>query len=84
MYKYRFSTNIGKTDYVEVGFHRDMMANELITVRSNSYEKVKTFKYLSSLFTNKNSIHEEIKGRRKVRISYYYLVHFCILNFFLI
>ena len=37
------------------------MANELITVGSNSYEKVKTFKYLVSLLTNQNYIHKEIK-----------------------
>jgi len=37
--------------------HRGMIANEHIEIGSNSYEKVKTFKYLGSLLTNKNSIH---------------------------
>ena len=46
---------------MELGRHRGMMANEHIMVNSNSYEKVKTFKYLGSLLTYQNSIHEEIK-----------------------
>ena len=41
------------------------MANEHIGIGSNSYEKLKTFKYFGSLLTNKNSIHEEIKCRLK-------------------
>ena len=31
--------------YMEVGRHRGMMASEPVTIGSNSYEKVKTFKY---------------------------------------
>jgi hypothetical protein len=38
-----------------------MMANEHITVGNNSYEKVKTYKYLGTLVTYKIFIHEEIK-----------------------
>ena len=51
----------GKTKYMEIGRHRGMIANAHI----NSYEKVKTFKYLGSLSTNQNSIQEEIKCRLK-------------------
>ena len=36
------------TRKVERGHHRGMFAKELIRIGSNSYEKVKTFKYLSS------------------------------------
>ena len=43
-------------------------------IGSNSYEKVKTFKYLGSLLTNKNSIQEEIKCRIKAGSSCYYSV----------
>ena len=50
------------------------MANEDITVGSNSYEKVKTFKYLGSLLTNQNPIQEEIKCRLKAGNSCYYSV----------
>ena len=32
--------------YMEVGRHWDIIANEHITIGSNSCEKVKTFKYL--------------------------------------
>ena len=42
--------------------------------RSNSYEKVQTFKYLGSLLTNQNSIHKEIKCRLKTGNSFYYSV----------
>ena len=38
-----------------------MIANEQIRIGSNSYEKVKRFKYLGCLVTNQNSIREEIK-----------------------
>ena len=62
----------GKTKYMEIGRHRGMIANEHIRIGSNSYEKVKTLKYLGSLVTNQNSIYEEIKSK-----------HYCLLNFFL-
>jgi len=35
-----------------------MVANEQITLGRNSYEKLKTLKYLVSLLTNQNFIHE--------------------------
>ena len=41
---------------------------------SNSYEKVKIFKYLGSLLTNQSSIQEEIKCRLKAGNSCYYSV----------
>ena len=41
---------------------------------SNSYEKVKTSKCLSSLLTNQNSIHEEIKSTLTAGKSCYYSV----------
>ena len=44
-----------------------MTANEYIMVGSNSYEKVKTFKYLGSLLISQNYIHEEIKCRLAAR-----------------
>ena len=33
--------NIGKIKYMEIGRHRGVIANEHITIGSNSYEKVK-------------------------------------------
>jgi hypothetical protein len=51
-----------------------MMANEHITVGSNSYEKEKTYKYLGPLLINQNYIHEEIKCRLTVGNPCYYSV----------
>ena len=53
---------------MEIGRHRGMIANEHFKIGSNYYEKVKTFKYLGSLLTNQNSIHEEIKCRQSREI----------------
>ena len=57
---------------MEIGRHRGMIANGHIKIGSSSYEKVKTFKYLGSLLTNKNYILEEIKCRLKAGNSWYY------------
>jgi hypothetical protein len=51
-----------------------MNANEHFRIGSNSYGKVKTFKYLDPLLTNEYSIHEEIKFRLEARNSCYYSV----------
>ena len=68
------AVNTDKTKYMEIERHRGMIANVHINLDSNSYEKVKTFKYLGSLLKNQNSIHEEIKCRLKAGNSYYYSV----------
>jgi hypothetical protein len=52
---------------MEVGRSQSIFVNEHIAVDSNSYEKVKTFKYLDSLLTSQNSIHEDIKCRIKAK-----------------
>ena len=43
-----------------------------IKIGSNSYEIVKTFKYLGSLVTNQKGIQEEIKCRLEAGNSCYY------------
>ena len=63
------AVNTGKTKYLEIGRHRGMIANAHIKIDSNSYEKVKNFKYLGSLLTNQNYIQEEIKCRLKPGIN---------------
>jgi hypothetical protein len=69
---------------MEIGCHRRMIANDHIRVGSNSYKKVKTFKYLRSLLTNQNSTHDEIKCRLKAGNACYYLVqNTCLLDFYL-
>ena len=40
--------NTGKIKYMEIGRHRGMIANQHIRIGSNSYEKMRTFKYLGS------------------------------------
>ena len=59
------AVNTGKAKYIKVWHHRGMMANEHIAISGNSNVKVKSFKYVGSLLTNQNSIHEEIKCRLK-------------------
>ena len=59
---------------MEIGFHRGMIANEHIRIGSNSYEKVKTFKYTLPLLSNQIFIDEEIKCRLIAGNSCYYLV----------
>ena len=61
------TVNTGKTKFMEVGRHHGMMANVHIAVVSNSYEKVKAFKYVGSLVANQNCIQEEIKSRLKAK-----------------
>ena len=65
------AVNIGKTKYMEIGRHWSKIAYAHIKIGSNSYEKVKTFKYLGPLLTNHNSIQEEIKCRLKAGNSCY-------------
>ena len=48
--------NTKKSKYMEIGLHRGMKTKGHITVRSNSYEKVKTFKYLGS-FVDKSKFY---------------------------
>ena len=51
-----------------------IILNEHIGVGSNSYEKLKTFKYLGVLLANHNSIQDEIKCTPKAGNSCYYSV----------
>ena len=65
------AVNVGKTKYMEIGRHRGTIPNAHIKIGRNSYEKVKTFKYLDSLLTNKNYFQEEIKCSLKAGNSCY-------------
>ena len=42
------AVNTGKTKYMEIGSNLGVIANAQIKIGSNSYEKVKTFKYLGT------------------------------------
>ena len=67
-----WTVNRRKTKYMDI--IKAWWQNEHIRIGSSSYEKVKTFKYLGSLYTNQNPIHEEIKCKLKVGNSCYYWV----------
>ena len=45
------AVNPGKSKYMEIGRRQGMIANAHIKIGRNSYEKVKTFKYLGSILT---------------------------------
>ena len=64
----------GKAKYMEIRWHRCLLANEHIRIGSNSYEKVKLFKYLFYLLTNQNFNQEETKCRLKARNSCYFSI----------
>ena len=68
------AVTIEKTKYMEIERHRGMAGNEHFKIVSNSYEKLKTFKYLGSSMINQNYIKEEIKCRLKAGNSCYYSV----------
>ena len=42
---------------MEIGSHRGMIANEHMKIGSNSYVKVKSFKYLARLFSDKSKFY---------------------------
>ena len=58
----------GKTNYMEVGRHRGMIANEQLRQVIILIRKWKIFEYV---FTNQNAIHEERKCRLRAGNSYY-------------
>ena len=68
------AVNTGKTNYMETGRHRGIIANEHVRICSIFYEKVETFTYLDSLVTNQSYIQDDIKYRLKAGNSCYYSV----------
>ena len=78
------AVNKGQTKYMEIERHRGIIANAHIKIGVNSYEKVKTFKYLGSLLTNQNSIQEEknVDLKREIQVIIQ-SKHSCLLDFFL-
>ena len=53
-----------------IGSNRGVIANKHIKIGSNSYEKLKTFKYLDPLLRKQNSIQEEIKCGLKPTLDF--------------
>ena len=59
------TVNLTNTKYMELRHRRGMIANKHITICSNWYAKVKKTKWVESLLTIQNFVHEEIKFRLK-------------------
>ena len=64
--------------YMEIGRHRCLIANDHIRIGSNSYEKVKTFKYFGSLVVLRMQYNVDLKQKIHPIIQ---SKHFCILHF---
>ena len=59
--EYWFISNIGKTKYMEIGLHRDMMANLHTTVgiiHMKPWKPLNIYKYLGFFLSNRNFIQE--------------------------
>jgi hypothetical protein len=59
--------NAEKNKYMVMSRNQNAGQNQSIKIDNKSLEKVEEFKYLGATLTNRNSIHEEIKSRLKVR-----------------
>jgi hypothetical protein len=57
--------NAEKTKYVVMSRNQNAGHNHNIKIDNKSFERVEEFKYLGATLTNRNSIHEEMKGRVK-------------------
>jgi sorting nexin-29 len=57
--------NAEKTKYMVMSQNQNAGRNHNIKVNNKSFERVEEFKYLGTILTNRNAIHEEIKSRLK-------------------
>jgi hypothetical protein len=55
--------NPEKTKYMIMSRHLNSGQNQNIRIANESFENVATFKYLGTILTNQNDIHDEIKSR---------------------
>ena len=75
------AVNTGKTKYMEAARNQGMRANEHIKIDSKFIWKSENLKYLGSLLTDQNYIHEGVKYTLKAGNSPYYSKQFCLLDF---
>jgi hypothetical protein len=54
--------NAEKTKYMIMSRHQNSGQNQNIRTANESFENVATFKYLGKTLTDRNDIHDEIKG----------------------
>ena len=68
------AVRIVKTKCLDVARHRDIMANNHITVGSNSYEIVENFTYLRSFLRNINYIHEQLRWNVDLKQEFHVII----------
>jgi hypothetical protein len=55
--------NVEKTKYMLLSHHQNVGQNRDIKIANRSFENLSQFRYLGTIVTNQNLIHEEIKRR---------------------
>jgi hypothetical protein len=63
-----------KTKYIIMSCHPYSAQNQDIRIVNELFETVTTFKYLGTILTNQNDIHDEIKSRLNLGNDCYYSV----------
>jgi hypothetical protein len=66
--------NADKTKHMVMSRNQNAEQNHNIKIANKSFERVEEFKYLGATLTNRNSIHEDIKGRLKSGNACYHSV----------
>jgi hypothetical protein len=66
--------NAKKTKYMIMSCHPNSGQNQTIRIANESFENVATFKYLGTVLTNQNDIHDEITSRLNSENASYYSV----------
>jgi hypothetical protein len=66
--------NVEKTKYMIMSRHLNSGQNQNIRTANESFENVAKFKYLGTMLTNHNDIHDEIKSRLNSENACYYSV----------
>ena len=66
--------NADKTKYMIMSRNQDAKRSHHIKININFFERVEQFKYMETVLTDQNSIHEKIKSRLKLGNACYYSV----------
>jgi hypothetical protein len=66
--------NAEKTKYMIMSHYLNSGQNHNIRIANESFQNVEKFKYLGTLLTNQNDIHDEIKSRLNLGNACYYSV----------
>jgi hypothetical protein len=66
--------NAEKTKYMIMSHHPNSEQNQNIRIVNELFENVAKFKYLGTILTNQNDIHDEIKSRLNLGNSSYHSV----------